>query len=153
MADGSHHVIGLPPGASEETAGEDAKKYGTSNPVVRRLLDRLLHKLQLATSECTGTVVDVGVGEGLALEALGLQAAMLVGVEYRADKLTQAVARVPHLNGVQADAGLLPFRDRSVDLVTCIEVLEHLTAPAVGPVVNCNEDGHALQENGLVPSG
>jgi SAM-dependent methyltransferase len=53
----------------------------------------------------------------------------VVDVEYRRDKVRLATDRLPTLAGVVGDAGMLPFPDASVDLVTSIEVLEHLTDP------------------------
>jgi SAM-dependent methyltransferase len=121
--------IGLPRGASIETVGEDEAKYASQNPVVRRLIDRLLHALRIASGSTAGTWVDVGIGEGLALEAMDARAGLLVGVEFRGDKLAAALGRLPRAVGVRADAGMLPIVSRSADVVTCFEVLEHLHAP------------------------
>lgn len=121
--------IGLPPGASVLAAGEDEAKYASSNVVVRKLIARLLRQLRVAADSTTGTWIDVGVGEGLALEAMQVRAGSLVGVEYRGDKLTAALQRLPSASGVRADAGMLPFSDHTADVVTCLEVLEHLSAP------------------------
>ena len=62
--------IGLAPGLSEDAAGQDAAKYGTSNPVVLKLLDRWMTELRGVLGTPTGSVVDVGVGEGFALERM-----------------------------------------------------------------------------------
>ena len=121
--------IGLPPGASALAAGEDEAKYASHNIVVRKLIARLLKHLRVAGGTTTGTWVDVGIGEGLALEAMQVRAGSLIGVEYRQDKLTAALRRLPDASGVRADAGMLPLIDRGADVVTCLEVLEHLVAP------------------------
>ena len=121
--------IGLPPGASELAAGEDEAKYSSRNVVVRSLISGLLREIRAAAGSTSGTWVDVGIGEGLALEAMDVRAGSLVGVEYRQDKLTLALQRLPTASGVRADAGMLPFISGGADVVTCLEVLEHLVAP------------------------
>jgi 2-polyprenyl-3-methyl-5-hydroxy-6-metoxy-1,4-benzoquinol methylase len=137
--------IGLPPGASVLAAGEDEAKYSSHNVVVQKLIARLLRELRVAAGSTSGTWVDVGIGEGLALEAMEVRAGSLVGVEYRQDKLAMALQRLPTASGVRADAGMLPFTDHSADIVTCLEVLEHLGAPerAVGELARvCH--GHCV---------
>jgi SAM-dependent methyltransferase len=121
--------IGLPPGAALLAAGEDEAKYSSSNFVVRKLINRMLRSLREAAGSTSASWVDVGVGEGLALEAMQARAGLLVGVEYRRDKLALARQRLPGASGIQADAGMLPFSDHSIEVVTCLEVLEHLEAP------------------------
>ena len=125
--------IGLAPGAPSEAAGQDARKYATANPVVQRLLARWMGRLIEVLGPVEGTVIDVGVGEGLALERMLPSGHPAVGVEYRLDKVLAARTRLPALSGAVADAGMLPVRDRCADLVTCIELLEHLAPfePAV----------------------
>jgi SAM-dependent methyltransferase len=126
--------IGLPPGAALLAAGEDEAKYSSRNVVVRELIGRMLRNLREAAGSTSDSWVDVGIGEGLALEAMQARAGLLVGVEYRRDKLAMALQRLPRVSGIRADAGMLPIADHSVELVTCLEVLEHLEAPerAVG---------------------
>jgi hypothetical protein len=122
-------TIGLAPGAAAEAAGQDAKKYGSTNPVVARLLRRWIRCLREVAAGGGDAVLDVGIGEGFAFERLGLDAPLQVGVEYRLDKLESARTRVARLAAVRADAGMLPLPDASIDLVLCTEVLEHLVHP------------------------
>jgi SAM-dependent methyltransferase len=49
-----------------------------------------------------------------------------IGLEYRHDKALVASEKLPDVSVVRGDAGVLPFPARSADLVTSIEVLEHL---------------------------
>src|SRR5690606_10342090 len=69
---------------------------------------------------------DVGVGEGFALERMFPAGTEVIALEYRHDKALVASERLPAVRVVRGDAGLLPYPDRSADLVTSIEVLEHL---------------------------
>ena len=127
--------IGLAPGAPEQAAGQDAKKYGSTNPVVKRLLDRWTDQLKsvIGTIGDDQVVVDVGVGEGLSLERFLPTGHRAIGAEYRHDKAVVAKRRLSGLSPVVCDAGMLPIATGSADLVTCIEVLEHLVTdePAV----------------------
>jgi SAM-dependent methyltransferase len=129
MTEAGARPIGLPPGAVLDAAGEDEAKYASRNIVVRKLIARLLRKLREAAGSTSDTWVDVGIGEGLALSAMQVHAGALIGVEYRHDKLALALDRLPSASGVRADAGMLPFINRSAEVVTCLEVLEHLEAP------------------------
>jgi ubiquinone/menaquinone biosynthesis C-methylase UbiE len=71
----------------------------------------------------------VGTGAGFALEALAIPTERLLAVEYRIGKVQAARQRVGVIHPIQGDALALPFGDASMDLVTCIEVLEHLVEP------------------------
>jgi SAM-dependent methyltransferase len=138
---GSATPIGLAPGVPLEAAGQDAAKYGSTNPVVRKLLDRWTARLRGVTGPVDGTVVDIGIGEGLCLERILAAAGgdtdvagrRVVGVEYRFDKARAASRQLEGVEVSVGDAGMLPFPDRVADLVLCIEVLEHL--PTVAPAV------------------
>ncbi len=120
-------------GAAEEATGQDAKKYSSTNPVVQRLIKRWLGVVSEVVGTDVGRHGDVGVGEGLSLERVLPAGHAAVGLEYRLGKVQAAIERLPLLQGVVADAGMLPIRDASFDTVTCLEVLEHLdpVEPAV----------------------
>jgi SAM-dependent methyltransferase len=121
--------IGLSPGADPSGAGQDARKYDSTNPVVAYLVDRWIHRLIRVVGPPTARYLDVGVGEGRALARMQRVDTLRVGLDYRLDKLRLAVSRNLELAGTRADAGMLPFTDASYDLVLCIEVLEHLVMP------------------------
>lgn len=128
-ATGSPTSIGLPEGVALDAAGQDAAKYGTTNPVVQRLLARWMGRLRGVLGTPDGVVVDVGVGEGFALARMFDDAIPVVALEYRHDKARVANETLASVSVVRGDAGVLPFPDASADLVTSIEVLEHLPAP------------------------
>src|SRR4051794_40984865 len=82
--------LGLAPGAPEQAAGQDARKYSTTNPVVQRLIARWavrLHGEISALAPPGSTLADIGVGEGLALARIRPDGTIVVGVEYRNDKI------------------------------------------------------------------
>jgi SAM-dependent methyltransferase len=119
--------IGLAPGLDDAAAGQDAAKYGTSNPVVQKLLARWMGTLQGVLGDVSGLrVVDIGIGEGFALERMFPAGTPAIGLEYRHDKAKVASDKLPAVSVVRGDAGVLPFPDGAADLVTSIEVLEHL---------------------------
>jgi hypothetical protein len=125
--DNSRRAVGLAPRARLAAAGQDIAKYSTTNPLVRLLLERLLRSVRASLVHTTGVVVDVGVGEGLALERVRpAGASLVIGVDYRIDKLRAAAPRLPGVSFVRADVGMLPFRDGSIDTLISTEVLEHL---------------------------
>ena len=62
--------IGLAPGLDDAAAGQDAAKYGTSNPVVQKLLARWMATMHTVLGDTSGVVVDIGIGEGFALERM-----------------------------------------------------------------------------------
>ena len=126
-----------PPGsAAPDTVptGNTFDKYGSTNPVVRRLMAGFhgaldeLWDLALPTS-----VLDVGCGEGvLTLEwAERLGDGRIVGIDLDDEKLRGEWARRrrPNLEFRAEEATRLPFADDEFDMATAIEVLEHVPDP------------------------
>lgn len=122
------HVIGLAPGAALEAGGQDARKYLSPGPTVARLIDRWLRRLRRVVGDAP-VVVDMGIGEGLATARITGPSTLVIGLDFRHDKLALARDRLPWSLLVRADAGMLPLSQASAPVVTCIEVLEHLVAP------------------------
>ncbi len=74
------------------------------------------------------SILDAGCAEGYWLEYLfkRVPAAKCVGIELAANRAERAKSRLPDLDVMQGDVTNLPFPDNSFDLVTCMEVLEHV---------------------------
>src|SRR5712691_334696 len=109
--------------------GNAYDKYGSTNPVVRRLmrgftagLDDLL---ELAAPQ---SILDVGCGEGVLTEQWAGRFERVVGVDLDHPTLRREWEgrRRPNLEFLAGDAGSLPFAADEFDLVCGVEVLEHL---------------------------
>jgi 2-polyprenyl-3-methyl-5-hydroxy-6-metoxy-1,4-benzoquinol methylase len=73
------------------------------------------------------TVLEVGCGEGYGAELLRQAGAhRVIAVDYARDVVTHVRGRYPALAVVQANAVRLPCRTSSVDVVTAMQVVEHL---------------------------
>jgi ubiquinone/menaquinone biosynthesis C-methylase UbiE len=81
------------------------------------------------------TLVDLGTGTGRVLQLLAPRARQAIGIDTSREMLAAARANLEqpayrHAQVRQADVALLPFGDRSVDLVTIHQVLHYLDDPA-----------------------
>ncbi len=114
--------------------GNTFDKYGSNNPLVRRLmtgfernLDELLHQAR------PGSVLDVGCGEGVltARWAERLGTGRVVGIDLEDPKLESewAKRRRGNLEFRATQAEELPFDENEFDLVAAIEALEHIPDP------------------------
>ena len=122
--------------ASAATAvptGNTYDKYGSTNPVVRRLMvgfERALDELlELAAPS---SIVDVGCGEGVLTERWANRVSgRVVGIDLDDPKLAahwQQRGR-PNLEVRAEEATSLSFEDDEFDMATAIEVLEHVPEP------------------------
>lgn len=112
----------------------NASKYEASNPVVQHLLSRFYDRLaEVVLPLAPRTVLDVGCGEGFALERLGvLRPEQLWACDLSPDAAEECRRRVPHAEVRVASVLDLPYATDQADLVICLEVLEHLDDPARG---------------------
>jgi 2-polyprenyl-3-methyl-5-hydroxy-6-metoxy-1,4-benzoquinol methylase len=114
--------------------GNTFDKYGSTNPVVRRLMAGFEGTLErLFTQASPESVLDVGCGEGVLTfqwaEQLG--EAPVLGIDLADPKLQAEwqTRRRPNLEFRELPAENLPLPDRSFDLAAAIEVLEHVPDP------------------------
>jgi SAM-dependent methyltransferase len=115
--------------------GNTFDKYGSQNPVVRRLMAGFARNLdELFTQAAPGSILDIGCGEGVLTEqwAARLGEGRVVGVDLPDPKLAADWRRRtrPNLEFRELDVtGGLPYADSEFDLVCATEVLEHVPGP------------------------
>jgi 2-polyprenyl-3-methyl-5-hydroxy-6-metoxy-1,4-benzoquinol methylase len=114
--------------------GNTFDKYGSTNPVVRRLMAGFERTLQELFEQAAPTsVLDVGCGEGVlsARWAQGLDPGPVVGIDLDDAKLRAewATRARPNLRFLAMRAERLEFGDDEFDLAAATEVLEHVPDP------------------------
>jgi 2-polyprenyl-3-methyl-5-hydroxy-6-metoxy-1,4-benzoquinol methylase len=133
--------------AEGTVTGNTYDKYGSTNPVVRRLMGAFERTLdELFTEADPESLLDVGCGEGVLTHewALRLRERRIVGIDLD-DALLHAEwakRQAPNLTYQVMKAENLPFGDGEFDVATAIEVLEHVPDPA-----------HTVAEMARVASG
>jgi 2-polyprenyl-3-methyl-5-hydroxy-6-metoxy-1,4-benzoquinol methylase len=114
--------------------GNTFDKYGSSNPVVRRLMTGFHSTLdELWAQAAPSSILDVGCGEGVLTEewAERLGEGRIVGIDLDDPKLRAEWARRsrPNLEFRAEEATKLSFADDEFDMACAIEVLEHVPEP------------------------
>jgi ubiquinone/menaquinone biosynthesis C-methylase UbiE len=114
--------------------GNTYDKYGSTNPVVRRLMAGFERTLdELFAQAAPESVLDVGCGEGVLTEqwADRIVPGRIVGIDLEDPKLAAEWAdrQRPNLTFATMEVERLEFGDSEFDLVAATEVLEHVTAP------------------------
>ena len=122
------------PVAEAVPTGNTYDKYGSTNPVVRRLMagfDRALDELwRHAAPE---SALDVGCGEGVLTERFAerLEGGRVVGADLEDSNLREEWSRRarPNLEFRTLSGPDLPFDDGEFDIACALEVLEHVPDP------------------------
>jgi 2-polyprenyl-3-methyl-5-hydroxy-6-metoxy-1,4-benzoquinol methylase len=119
---------------AEVPTGNTFDKYGSENPVVRRLMGGFHATLdELWAESAPSCVLDVGCGEGVltAQWAERLRDGRVVGIDLDDPKLRAEWEKRsrPNLEFRTEEATSLSFADDEFDLACAIEVLEHLPQP------------------------
>jgi 2-polyprenyl-3-methyl-5-hydroxy-6-metoxy-1,4-benzoquinol methylase len=114
--------------------GNTYDKYGSTNPVVRRLMAGFERTLdELFAQAAPASVLDVGCGEGVLTEqwADRIAPGRIVGIDLEDAKLEAEWAdrQRPNLTFAAMEVERLAFADGEFELVAATEVLEHVTAP------------------------
>jgi 2-polyprenyl-3-methyl-5-hydroxy-6-metoxy-1,4-benzoquinol methylase len=122
------------PAATAVPTGNSFDKYGSSNPLVKRLMSGFHAALdELWEIAAPESVLDVGCGEGVLTSewADRLDGGRIVGIDLDDPKLrSEWDARTrPNLEYRAEDATSLSFDDDEFDVAAAIEVLEHLPDP------------------------
>jgi 2-polyprenyl-3-methyl-5-hydroxy-6-metoxy-1,4-benzoquinol methylase len=121
--------------AEGTVTGNTYDKYGSTNPVVRRLMAGFEGTLEeLFVKAAPESLLDVGCGEAVLTHkwAERLTPRRVVGIDLEDPSIQAEWEKrpAPNLEYKVMKAENLPFGDSEFDLATAIEVLEHVPDPA-----------------------
>jgi 2-polyprenyl-3-methyl-5-hydroxy-6-metoxy-1,4-benzoquinol methylase len=127
--------------------GNTYDKYGSSNPVVRRLMSGFERNLdELFDRAAPTSLLDVGCGEGVLVHQWALRlgdSRRVVGIDLEEESIQAGWAerQAPNLEYRVMEAENLPFAANEFALAAAIEVLEHVPDPehTVSEMARCAE--------------
>jgi ubiquinone/menaquinone biosynthesis C-methylase UbiE len=115
--------------------GNTYDKYGSTNPIVRRLMAGFERELdELLAQASPASLLDVGCGEGVLVQrwaqSLGTSA-RIVGMDLEEPSIQAGWAQhsAPNVSYEIMRGDTLPFGEDEFDLASAIEVLEHVPDP------------------------
>jgi SAM-dependent methyltransferase len=113
--------------------GNTYDKYGSTNPVVRRLMANFEATLdELFAAAAPESLLDVGCGEGVLTQRWAQRIdGPVVGIDLDDPLLAEhwAARQAPNLSYRVMKAERMPFTDGEFDVASAIEVLEHVPDP------------------------
>jgi ubiquinone/menaquinone biosynthesis C-methylase UbiE len=131
--------------------GNTLDKYGSTNPVVRRLVDGFEDTLDSMWAKASpASFLDVGCGEGVLTQkwAQRIRGGRAVGIDLDDPQLHAEWEKrqQPNLEYRVMKAEDLPFADGEFELAAAIEVLEHVPDPehTVAEMARVARGGHVL---------
>lgn len=112
-------------------AGNVYDKYGSANPIVRRLVSSFFVELDaLVAAAAPASLLDVGCGEGIVTRRMAATSgARATGLDLESDRLRALWAADASVDYVVGDAQALPFADDEFDLVSLVEMLQLVADP------------------------
>jgi SAM-dependent methyltransferase len=113
----------------EHFACADEAKFlwQTTNPYLAGTERALLDRVSVGATE---RLLEVGCGEGGNLRLMEAIPKGAVGVDFSCAKVSWARRHIAGVQFVCADAGRLPFREESFDVILCRDVLHHVADKA-----------------------
>jgi 2-polyprenyl-3-methyl-5-hydroxy-6-metoxy-1,4-benzoquinol methylase len=136
--------------------GNTYDKYGSGNPLVRRLMAGFERDLdELLDLAAPDSLLDVGCGEGVLVHKWAKRldeshpegATRVVGIDLEEESIQAGWAerQAPNLEYRVMEAANLPFAESEFDLASAIEVLEHVPDPerTLAEMARCAR-GHLL---------
>jgi 2-polyprenyl-3-methyl-5-hydroxy-6-metoxy-1,4-benzoquinol methylase len=127
-------VSGVTVSESGVVTGNTYDKYGSTNPIVRRLMKGFERDLdELFEMAAPRSLLDVGCGEGVLVHrwAGRLGEGRVVGMDLEEESIQAGWSerQAPNLEYLLMQGAELPFADDEFDLASAIEVLEHVPDP------------------------